>query len=230
MEAEFETASVASMGDRRGNCAAALADIALKADLVSLGNVVGTPTTVADHIATYTNTTGLLIKDGGILSTDIVLRAELAPLGDVKGPATAVLDHIAVYADTTGKVIKNATKTIAAIDADIATKGDVFSTAPIAKALNLAVFSDVGGKLIADGGQSIADLKTYVDTAIGAIPGATLPVTKAPEMAGDGATATPITFMGLSIAVNSQTAFTGNGSSTAPGAPLDLILVDGGTY
>jgi hypothetical protein len=49
----------------------------------------------------------------------------------------------------------------------------------------------------------------------------------APELTGNGQVATPITFMGITIAPNSVSALQGNGLSTSG---LDLVLIDGGTY
>jgi hypothetical protein len=65
--------------------------------------------------------------------------------------------------------------------------------------------------------------KGYVDSLAGT---GTVVVT-GPELIGDGAALTPVTFTGITIAANSALAFAGNGLSTSG---LDLILVDGGVF
>jgi len=229
----------------------ATADIALKSDLTGLGDVVGTGPTTPDHIATYSSNTGLLIKDGGILSTDLVVQADIAAMGDVIGPNGATADGIAVYDLATGKLIKDSTRTIAALDATIATKvdittqttrdagqdaaialkGDVSSTGPAWAVNNLAAFSTTAGKTIVDSGQSILSIQTYVDDAINNIPGATPPEVFEPDLTGDGTALLPITWTGVKFdplaPANIPPAFTGVGTTASP---LALVLVDGGTY
>jgi hypothetical protein len=58
------------------------------------------------------------------------------------------------------------------------------------------------------------------------VGGSTVQVT-APELTGDGSAATPVKFMGITIAANSVLELLGNGLSATG---LDLVLVDGGTF
>jgi hypothetical protein len=219
--------------------------------------VVGPATSTVDGIMTFADATGKLAADSGVLLADLATAADLALKADIayvdtENDAQDVI--INGKADTTYVDAQNAfdvkiaggagaimtgllTLSGAPVAANHAatrayadTKGDVFGPAA-AVVDRIAVYSDVTGKLIADGGFTIQEIKDYVDTGIGNIPGATPPDTQAPEMIGDGTAAAPITFTGIVIAANSATSFTGNGS-TPPygGGALDLVLVDGGTY
>jgi hypothetical protein len=69
--------------------------------------------------------------------------------------------------------------------------------------------------------------KKYVDDSIAAIPGASPPLVTAPELVGDGALGSEITFTGITLHANVAAEMSGNGLSTSP---LNLTLVDGGVY
>ena len=204
-------------------------DTAQDAAIAAKGDVFGPATSVLDHIATYSNATGKLIKDGGILSTDLALKTDLIGLGDVVGPAAAVANNLAAFDTATGKLIKDSgvLTTDVALKAEVAARGDVYGPA-LSVALNLAVFSGTTGKIIADGGQSIASIQTYVDNAINNIPGATPPDVFEPDLTGDGTAALPITWTGVKFdPANLPAVFTGLGTTASP---LALIGVDGGTF
>jgi hypothetical protein len=201
-------------------------DAGQDAAIAAAGDVKGPASVTADgNIAVYNLLTGKLIKDGG--TTIAQLQTDIAAAGDVYGPAASVLDRIATYADATGKVIKDGGILVSdvALATDLVGMGDVVGPA-ISVLDRIATYSDATGKLIKDSGQTIADV-------IASIPGAQPPLVTAPELIGDGTLGNEITFTGITIAANSTASFTGNGLAGATvvgGAPLDLILVDGGTY
>jgi len=64
-------------------------------------NVVGPNVSVVGHIATFGNTSGTLLLDGGLVGS-----------GDVTGPASGVIDHVPTFSSTTGKVLKDSGVTI----------------------------------------------------------------------------------------------------------------------
>jgi hypothetical protein len=66
------------------------------APLTGLGNVVGPNTSVVGHIATFGNSSGTILLDGGLVGA-----------GDVAGPASATDGAIALFNGTGGKTIKN---------------------------------------------------------------------------------------------------------------------------
>jgi len=106
---------------------------------------------------------------------DVQEVLELMAGAYVTGPAASTLDAIAVYSDALGQTIKDSTVLVSSlatnlyVDAEndaqdliIAAKGDVSSTAPVV-AQHLALFSDVGGKLIADAGILSTDVALLSD-------------------------------------------------------------------
>lgn len=94
--------------------------------------------------------------------------------GDVTGPASSTTNHIPQFSDTTGKVLKDGLAVVttlgspgtdtnipteAAVRASIAAAGGGDVSGPASSTnLNIAVFSGTSGKLLADGGATVASL------------------------------------------------------------------------
>jgi hypothetical protein len=91
------------------------------------GDVVGPASAVSGRIASYADTTGKLIADGGKLATDVVT-----------GPASATTGNIASYNGTSGKIVQDGAK----LAADLV-------VGPASSVANeVALFSGTGGKTI----------------------------------------------------------------------------------
>jgi hypothetical protein len=69
--------------------------------LTGLGNVVGPNTSVVGHIATFGNTLGTLLLDGGLIGA-----------GDFVGPGSSTANHAVTFADTSGKLGKDSGLTL----------------------------------------------------------------------------------------------------------------------
>jgi len=193
------------------------AKIDLKQDIATAtaGDVVGPAGAIANNLAAFDTATGKLIKDSLL---------PMASVGDVKGQTApiAVAGNIAVYNGVDPKAIIDGTINVA----QIALKSEI--TAEQSLDVKIAG-STMTGALILHAAPVLADpplqaaTKGYVDTAIAAIPGATLPITAAP-ITGDGTAGAPISFSGI---VAEPVVFGGNGLTATP---LTLLVVDGGEY
>lgn len=71
------------------------------ATLTGLGNVVGPNTSVVGHIATYGNTAGTILLDGGLIG-----------LGNVTGPGSSAANHAPTFSDASGILLKDSGLTI----------------------------------------------------------------------------------------------------------------------
>jgi hypothetical protein len=208
--------------------------------------VAGIATSTVGGIMTFADATGKQAADSTVLITDLATAADLALKADITyvdsendaqdiiingkadttyvdaqnaldvkiaGGAGAIMTGLLTLSGAPTANLHAATKLY--VDA----KGDVFGPA-VSVLDRVAVFGDVTGKLIADGGLTIAEI-------ISSVPGAAPPLVTAPELVGDGTTGNAITFTGITIAANSALELFGNGLSTSG---LDLRLVDGGTF
>lgn len=170
--------------------------------------VVGPALSVADRIATYTDATGKLIKDGG---------KTIAELGDVKGPALSVAGNVATFLDTTGKVVADSGRALPAVFGDV--------TSPAVSVVDrIAVYSDATGKVIEDGGKTIAELGNVMGPATSAIDN--LPVF-------DNVTGTLLADSGIalnSLLTTVTVAAPELGGTGTAADPITLLAVDGGTF
>jgi hypothetical protein len=122
--------------------------------------VVGPAASVVDTIALYTDTTGLLIKQGPAVTS-------LATVAYVDAQDDA--QDLIIAANAAFVAAQPAVDT--AQDADIASKGDVFGPAA-AVADRIASYADITGKVIKDGGILTTDLVVQTDlTGLGDVFG-----------------------------------------------------------
>lgn len=69
--------------------------------LTGLGNVIGPNTATVGHIATFGNTAGTILLDGGLIGA-----------GDMQGPASSTVNHAVTFADSGGKITKDSGLTV----------------------------------------------------------------------------------------------------------------------
>lgn len=191
--------------------------------------VVGPATSVVDRIATYSDTTGLLIKDSGTLVADLATKTYVDTENNAQDTLiTANADAIAIL--ETNDAAQDAAIALKADITYVDSENDAQDTATAA-ADDLRVLKagdTMTGPLVlpvaAPTLPAHAANKKYVDDQIATIPGATPPEVTGPELSGDGSAATPITFEGITA---EAVVFGGTGLSTDP---LTLLVVDGGVY
>ena len=76
--------------------------LGVKWDAGGDGNVTGPVSSTTDHLTSFADGTGALLKDSGILSTNVI-----------QGPASSTDNALARYDSTTGKLLKNSVVTMA---------------------------------------------------------------------------------------------------------------------
>jgi hypothetical protein len=213
--------------------------------------VAGPATSLLDRIATFADATGRVIKDSGITVGTIQADAKayvdtqdnlrVLKAGDtMTGPLVlpAAMPTLPAHAAHKAYVDQQD----AAQDAAQAAI-DLAQDALIAAAATTVYVDTQDNLRVLKAGDTMtgplvlpvpdptlgthAAHKQYVDDSIAAMVGGSTVQVTAPELTGDGSAATPVKFMGITIAANSVLELLGNGLSATG---LDLVLVDGGTF
>ncbi len=112
---------------------------------VAGGTVNGPGTTVVGNIASWNNTTGTLLADGGKSVANLVSNS-----------GTSTAGFVATFADGTGKVIQNGTNL----------EANLVSNSGTSTSTNLASFNGATGKVIQDSGISSSNVMTMSSPAV----------------------------------------------------------------
>jgi hypothetical protein len=202
----------------------------IKDSLSSVTSILNQAKTYVDTANTAQDTA----QDTRDDAQDVLIAANTASIaskGDVFGPPLAVQDRIAVFDDNTGKLIADGGTTIGAINTSIGLKADkAYVDTQDALAVLLAGSTMTGVLLLSEHPAAGDDpfqatTKQYVDDGLASVAAGASVLVTGPELTGNGLLGTEITFMGITTAPAGE--FGGNGLS---GAPLTLLICDGGTY
>lgn len=156
----------------------------INAQGTGFGDVVGPASSVADNVPVFFDTTGKRLADSGIKLSDKANASALALKADLASPTFTGIPAAPTATGGTNTTQIATTAFVSAAVAAIPSGGDVTGPAS-AVADRIAVFNLTTGKIIKDGGKTIAELQP-LDTDLTAIAALTSAADKMPYATGAG--------------------------------------------